>query len=961
MNDISEFSFGLHIICKNEAHIIGRLLENVDKAFDQVVVVDTGSTDGTIEFIKAKFPKVEVYEFKWTNSFAEARNFALSKLRTTTAMWLDSDDTFETTNAKEWRKLAKKIFKLKKKHYVILPYHYAVDANDEPVLLQYRERIITDLDCWEWRNDIHEILCQKDGYTATPIMVPYAHITHRPTNLTRDVIRNWRILHKVVIEGGEKDLRTLYYIQREALDKGQEEYSINIGEQVIALNPDGYYEYEGYKHLGDAYARLYNRDNIESYSKQAEKYYKLAIEADPARNEARDALVHFYIDTEKFMNALDAANNMHEFPSPNIATLSMDKYMSYKHAILAKIYFNYFTHISSAFHAHLKSLDFPTIADQALNNDLSIRQYMDNYNIGVVYADTKYFDQAMWVKNALISKGVFSDVIISNNPIALGFSRYWYFHITDDENTCYLEDSKPDVIKFLLHDSKEEKPVNFYERFPIPKTKHDVGFIFEEIMGQVDIGRFDAVSELLEHAKSSYKPIQVGLFTNKLTQTQPLLDLLIGDDGIHGQLKILVNDKMELLAIVANTNTLVEIAAEDEIVYVDRDCKLDIIPISKYNIKNFKGISFKIKPLTKDAGKVAFYAGGMEPWDGCTPYKTGIGASETSLIYVAEELVKSGYDVAVYNMVPNPIKVAGVQYLPSAFFNNVPRNLDLLVSSRCPGLLENSRLAKKQVLWMHDLPEVYRDITPNHNIDLFICVSDWAKKRFFEIHPSIPQWKVTYIPNAIHKNRRDNSIKREKGRLAWISSPDRGALDLVECWMNSDPNKDVLKDLFVFYGFHNLRIGYLHDVNMFKHIYRTKFIFRQSGAKLLGRVPIQNVKNFLQTVDMLPYTSSFGETYCVSVVEALHAGVNIIINNNGATLETAIATSEKGKENDLITLPTNTQHYQKEYIKYWKQAMINDFEFENRDISAISDNHTWKSVTQRYWIGLIKTGAVCGE
>jgi hypothetical protein len=74
----------LCMIVKNEAHIIRRCLESVQPIIDHVLIVDTGSEDGTREIIRAwlreKDLPGEVIEEPWRN-FAYNRSFALRKLR----------------------------------------------------------------------------------------------------------------------------------------------------------------------------------------------------------------------------------------------------------------------------------------------------------------------------------------------------------------------------------------------------------------------------------------------------------------------------------------------------------------------------------------------------------------------------------------------------------------------------------------------------------------------------------------------------------------------------------------------------------------------------------------------------------------------------------------------------------------------------------------------------------------
>ena len=65
----------LVMIVKNEERSLERCLRTVDNLVDEVIVVDTGSTDKTVEIAEEMGAKV--FSFTWVNDFSAARNYAL--------------------------------------------------------------------------------------------------------------------------------------------------------------------------------------------------------------------------------------------------------------------------------------------------------------------------------------------------------------------------------------------------------------------------------------------------------------------------------------------------------------------------------------------------------------------------------------------------------------------------------------------------------------------------------------------------------------------------------------------------------------------------------------------------------------------------------------------------------------------------------------------------------------------
>lgn len=78
------------MIVKNESALLGQCLQSVKDAADEIVVVDTGSSDSTVDIAKS-FGAI-VVEVQWQNDFAWARNISLQQASCQWILWLDADD-----------------------------------------------------------------------------------------------------------------------------------------------------------------------------------------------------------------------------------------------------------------------------------------------------------------------------------------------------------------------------------------------------------------------------------------------------------------------------------------------------------------------------------------------------------------------------------------------------------------------------------------------------------------------------------------------------------------------------------------------------------------------------------------------------------------------------------------------------------------------------------------------------
>ncbi len=150
----------LCMIVKNEEKDIKECILSVKKQLkgvvDDIIVVDTGSTDRTIDIVKEL--GCRVYDFEWCDDFAAARNFSVSKAKNDWILFLDADESVENCNIVELKNLQKKEFEDIKFKINIR------DINKEGVTesLESVPRIFNK-NQYDFRGIIHEQLVSKTG------------------------------------------------------------------------------------------------------------------------------------------------------------------------------------------------------------------------------------------------------------------------------------------------------------------------------------------------------------------------------------------------------------------------------------------------------------------------------------------------------------------------------------------------------------------------------------------------------------------------------------------------------------------------------------------------------------------------------------------------------------------------------------------------------------------------------
>lgn len=93
----------LCMIVKNEEKVLDRCLASIFDLMDEIIIVDTGSTDRTKE-IAGKYTG-RIYDFAWCDDFSKARNFAFEKAACDYIYSADADEVLDEENHEKFRLL----------------------------------------------------------------------------------------------------------------------------------------------------------------------------------------------------------------------------------------------------------------------------------------------------------------------------------------------------------------------------------------------------------------------------------------------------------------------------------------------------------------------------------------------------------------------------------------------------------------------------------------------------------------------------------------------------------------------------------------------------------------------------------------------------------------------------------------------------------------------------------------
>lgn len=299
--------------------------------------------------------------------------------------------------------------------------------------------------------------------------------------------------------------------------------------------------------------------------------------------------------------------------------------------------------------------------------------------------------------------------------------------------------------------------------------------------------------------------------------------------------------------------------------------------------------------------------------------RTGLGGSESAVIYMARELTHLGFDVTVFNNFepnesePSPVKYVDYRnvdntYSPDIFisvrslipFLNSHPNVEQSVSSAF-GLMRNK--AKHRVLWMHDtfIPPaddpLLEKMVVAGMIDEIFTLSDFHTTYVSTCHhggdrrnPEVLKRHIWMTRNGIKRHIDEVDVDdKEPFSFVYNASATKGLQPLLDdVWPRVKallPNAS-LTVIGGYYRYHdamgaNDQEKYIHEK---MHDDRLKSL----DVRFTGVIPQREIAGILARSSMTIYPASFPETSGISTLESLAYNTPVVTCRFGALEETAI-------------------------------------------------------------------------
>lgn len=164
----------LCMIVRDEQEMLPRCLAAVAGAVDEIVIVDTGSLDGTIEI--ARSFGATVIEREWTGSFAEARNVSFDAASGDWLMYLDADEVLVREDAQLLRSLTGRTWR---EAFYLSETNYTGDIEDGTAVTHNALRVFRNRPEYRFEGRLHEQIANRlPGYLPERFEATNVRVEH---------------------------------------------------------------------------------------------------------------------------------------------------------------------------------------------------------------------------------------------------------------------------------------------------------------------------------------------------------------------------------------------------------------------------------------------------------------------------------------------------------------------------------------------------------------------------------------------------------------------------------------------------------------------------------------------------------------------------------------------------------------------------------------------------------------
>ena len=285
-----------------------------------------------------------------------------------------------------------------------------------------------------------------------------------------------------------------------------------------------------------------------------------------------------------------------------------------------------------------------------------------------------------------------------------------------------------------------------------------------------------------------------------------------------------------------------------------------------------------------------------------------------------------------------------LKHLPDESF----KDINLILNNTNNDLIEKDKI---NVLWMQHF--VNQEEAKNlgskdyvNKLDHIVFNSNWNFEKF-QYQFKIPESKSIVIKNAIEKIDLHEKL-RDKINLIYHTTPWRGLVHLLKVFKNlklKNVELNICSSTIIYGKKFDSILGKKYE-NIFEECKNTK------NVNYLGFVENNKIINLLKNMHIYAYPSIWPETSCISAIESMAAGCEIVSSNLGALYETCAPFGT------FVTFDSNFENFEKKYQKVLEKSIENFWSEENQkkiklQREVINLTYSW-STRSKEWLSFFQ-------
>ena len=301
-------TISLCMITKNEEKFLEQCINSVKEIVDEIIIVDTGSTDNTKNIAK-KF-NTKIFDFKWVDDFSAARNESLKHAEKDWILVMDADEIIEKNDLDKIKNSIENTndfvgFSLEQRSYINNFFEGAVKNNSDFELVKnypfyishHLVRLFKNKLGLYFKHSVHELIedsiIAKNLKYKKPDVVLHHFGSLKNENLISDKTEQYSKIILKQLEEEPENARYNYQAARMFLGRNDISNALRYFQKTAKSNPN-------YKLVFSEIAKIYLQMNDKN---RAIEYFKKSVKHNPNNPSPANNLAVVYMSIEKFEQA----------------------------------------------------------------------------------------------------------------------------------------------------------------------------------------------------------------------------------------------------------------------------------------------------------------------------------------------------------------------------------------------------------------------------------------------------------------------------------------------------------------------------------------------------------------------------------------------------------------------------------------------------------------------------------